>query len=155
MKSTDSEPETAFRERTYTAVAAFVDTNVLLYAISTVRDEADKSRVTRGILDRDDLVLSVQVLQEFYVQATRLTRLERISHESAVNLIESWLRFRVVDLTAPLVQQALQTTARWSISYWDAAIVEAARHAGCLEWLSEDLQDGMNFAGVTVRNPFA
>ena len=49
-----------------TVVAAFVDTNVLLYAASTVIDEAEKSATARAVLNRDDVVLSTQVLQEFY-----------------------------------------------------------------------------------------
>ena len=136
-------------------MAVFVDTNVLLYAVSTVPDEERKNDTARAILARDDLVLSAQVLQEFYVQATRATKPDRLAHETAVNLAESWLRFRIVETTVPLVQQALATAARWRISYWDAAIVEAARRGDCPEVLSEDLQAGMNFAGVTVRNPFA
>ena len=136
-------------------MAIFVDTNVLLYAVSTAPAEAAKGAAALAILDRDDLMLSTQVLQEFYVQATRSTRPDPIPHEAAVSLIESWLRFPVVETTVSLVQQALATAARWQVSYWDAAIVEAARHGGCPEVLSEDLQPGMDFAGVTVRNPFA
>ena len=136
-------------------MAVFVDTNVLLYAVSTAPDEGEKSRTARAILARDDLVLSVQVLQEFYVQATRTMKPDRLPHESAVSLVESWLRFRVVETSVSLVQQALATAARWRISYWDAAIIEAARRGDCRELFSEDLQNGMNFAGVTVRNPFA
>ena len=135
-------------------MSAFVDTNVLLYAVSTVRDEADKHVTALAILDRDDVVLSAQVLQEFYVQATRSAKADRLAHDTAVSLIESWLRFRVIETTVSLVQQALATAARWRISYWDAAIVEAARIGNCPMVLSEDLQPGMNFAGVTVRNPF-
>ncbi|MDD9980158.1 MAG: PIN domain-containing protein [Gammaproteobacteria bacterium] len=135
-------------------MAAFVDTNVLLYAASTAGDEAAKRLTARAILEREDLVLSVQVLQEFYVQATRPTKPDRIAHELAVTLIESWLRFRVIETTVPLVLHALATALRWRISYWDAAIVEAARIGGCTTLLSEDLQSGMNFAGVTVENPF-
>ncbi len=136
-------------------MADFVDTNVLLYAVSTVVEERGKREAARAILERDDLVLSAQVLQEFYVQATRSSKPDRLAHQSAVALIESWLRFRVVETTVPLVQQALATVARWRISYWDAAIVEAARIGRCPTVLSEDLQSGMNFAGVVVRNPFA
>ena len=135
-------------------MAAFVDTNVLLYGVSTARDEADKHVTALSILDRDDIVLSAQVLQEFYVQATRPTKTGPLAHDSAVSLIESWLRFRVIETTVPLVQQALATAARWRVSYWDAAIVEAARIGNCPVVLSEDLQPGMNFAGVTVQNPF-
>ena len=132
----------------------FIDTNVLLYAASTAGDETAKRLAARAILEREDLVLSVQVLQEFYVQATRPTKPDRLAHEPAVMLIESWLRFRVIETTVPLVLHALATALRWRISYWDAAIVEAARIGDCSTLLSEDLQPGMNFAGVTVENPF-
>ena len=67
----------------------FIDTNVLLYAVSTVRAERVKNRRALEILERDDLTLSVQVLQEFYVQATRPTKRLRLSHDHAVALIES------------------------------------------------------------------
>jgi len=70
-----------------------------------------------------------------------------------VALIESWLRFRVQENTVDVLRNALSTRARWDISYWNAAIVEAARAAGCDTLLSEDLQDGMDFAGVRVQNP--
>ena len=89
------------------------------------------------------------------MQATRATKPDRLAHEAAVALMESWLRYPVVGTTVSLVRQALATAARWRISYWDAAIVEAARTARCPRVLSEDLQSGMNFAGVMVRNPFA
>jgi predicted nucleic acid-binding protein len=132
----------------------FVDTNVLLYSVSKARDERDKNRRALAILDADDIALSVQVLQEFYVQATRSTKRDRLTHEQAVALVESWLRFRVQDVSIALLQNTLSTKVRWNISFWDAAIVEAARMTGCGVILSEDLQDGMNFAGVRVENPF-
>jgi predicted nucleic acid-binding protein len=133
----------------------FVDTNILLYAVSTAREEEAKSEKALAILDGEDLALSVQVLQEFYVQATRSTKMDRICHEQAVALIESWLRFRVEENTIELLRNALATKVRWKISYWNAAIVEAARMSGSSLLLSEDLQDGFDFAGVRVYNPFA
>jgi predicted nucleic acid-binding protein len=132
----------------------FVDTNVLLYAVSTAPDEQAKTARALAILDEDDLALSVQVLQEFYVQATRRNQSTPLSHDLAVALIDSWLRFRVQELSVGILQNALATRARWQISYWDAAIVEAARAAGCSTLLSEDLRDGMDFAGVRVESPF-
>ena len=134
---------------------AFVDTNVLLYAASTSDIEAGKSSIAKAVLDVEDLVLSTQVLQEFYVQATRPTRSDRLPREVAVALIESWLRFRVVETNVALILNAMSTRARWQLSYWDAAIVEAARSGGCSVLLTEDLQPGMDFAGVRVENPFA
>ena len=132
----------------------FVDTNILLYAVSKEPSEAKKNTVALALLDHDDLVLSVHVLQEFYVQSTRPTRPDPLTHTQASNLIESWLRFKVQDITADLLLAALSTRQQWKISYWDAAIIEAARAARCSEVLSEDLQHGMDFSGVNVRNPF-
>jgi predicted nucleic acid-binding protein len=132
----------------------FVDTNILLYSISKAREEKEKTVRALAILDAEDIALSVQVLQEFYVQATRSTRNDRLTHEQAVALIESWLRFQVEEISVALLQNSLSTKARWNISFWDAAIVESARSAGCVTILSEDLQHGMDFAGVRVQNPF-
>jgi predicted nucleic acid-binding protein len=111
----------------------FVDTNVLLYAVSTAPEERTKKARALAVLDDDDLALSVQVLQEFYVQATHRSREERLTHDQAVALIESWLRFQVEEISVSLLRAALVTARRWEISYWDAVIVEAARQAGCVD----------------------
>jgi predicted nucleic acid-binding protein len=132
----------------------FVDTNVLLYAISTAPEEQARHDRALHLLQADDLALSVQVLQEFYVQATRDSKATRITHDQALDLVESWLRFPVQENTVNLLRAALAAKLRWGISYWDAAIVEAARAAACAILLTEDLQHGMDFAGVRVENPF-
>jgi predicted nucleic acid-binding protein len=134
--------------------AEFVDTNVLLYAVSTDPSEQKKAQRARALLDRDDLALSVQVLQEFYVQATRSTKPDRLSHEQAAQLVEAFLRFPAQESTIGILKAALGTARRFRISYWDAAIVEAARAIGCSVVLSEDMADGQDFAGVRVKNPF-
>ena len=131
-----------------------IDTNVLLYAASTVPEEERKARIARELLDSGDLALSVQVLQEFYVQATRPGRSGRLSHEQAALLVEAWLRFRVLETTVALVREALDLRRRHRLSYWDAAIVEAARLLGCDTLLSEDLAHGRSYDGVRVVNPF-
>jgi len=132
----------------------FVDTNVLLYAVGRARDEEAKRAAALEILEDTDLALSVQVLQEFYVQATRTSRANPLTHEQATALIEAWLRYPVQETSLSLLRNALSTGSRWQISYWDAAIVEAARAADCPILLSEDLQHGMDFAGVRVVDPF-
>jgi predicted nucleic acid-binding protein len=133
----------------------FADTNVLLYAISTHRDERAKALTANEILDAGDLGLSVQVLQEFYVQSTRASRPEAISHELAVGLIEAWRRFPVQEITVGVMSAALATKSRFGMSYWDAAIIEACRALGCSVVLSEDLDPRTDFDGVRVENPFA
>lgn len=132
----------------------FVDTNVLLYAVSTAPRERAKANVARRLLEADDLALSVQVLQEFYVQATRPTKADRLKHEQAATLIESFIRFPVQEVTLPLMRAALDASRRFRISYWDAAIIEAGRSLGCRTILSEDLTDGRDYGGVVVENPF-
>jgi predicted nucleic acid-binding protein len=134
-------------------VGTFVDTNILLYAISTAEVEADKRDIARRVLLRTDLAFSVQVFQEFYVQATRPSA-GRMAPDVAIRLITSWTRFRVQEMTVDLMFAALATHRRFGISYWDAAIIEAARSLGCLEVLTEDLQDHQSFGGVCAVNPF-
>ena len=132
----------------------FIDTNVLLYAISRDPEERDKAKRANEILATRDLVLSVQVLQEFYVQATRKSRSDPLTHEQAVELVESFMRFPVVTITTELMLAAFAARRRFGMSYWDAAILEASRSIGCDVVLSEDLSDGEDYAGVRVENPF-
>jgi len=132
----------------------FADTNVLLYAISRDPAESEKAKCANELLSSRDLGLSAQVLQEFYVQATRESRVERLTHEQAVGLVESFRRFSIQDMTVGVMLAAISTHRRFRISYWDAAIVEAARSLGCEVVLSEDLSDGQDYAGVRVENPF-
>ena len=138
---------------TFTTVR-FVDTNILLYAISRDPAEQDKAKRANDILADRDLALSVQVLQEFYVQATRVSRRDAIGHAQAVRLIESFRRFPVQEITSGIMLAALETCRRFQLSYWDSAIIEASRKIGCAQVLSEDLNDGQDYAGVQVINPF-
>jgi predicted nucleic acid-binding protein len=133
----------------------FVDTNVLLYAVSREPQEQGKAETANEILAGRDLAVSSQVLQEFYVQATRADRADALSHDHAAGLVESFLRFAVQPITAAVVLRALATRVRFAISYWDAAILEASRALGCEVVLSEDLSDGQDYGGVRVVNPFA
>jgi len=126
----------------------------LLYAISRDPAEQDKAKRANDILADRDLALSVQVLQEFYVQATRASRPDPITHQQAVRLIESFRRFPVQDVTSAILMAALATRQRFQLSYWDSAIIEASRAMGCAEVLSEDLGDGQDYAGIRVINPF-
>lgn len=132
----------------------FVDTNVLLYAVSTAAGERTKAAIARELLDAADLALSVQVLQEFYVQATRTTKPDRLTHDQAATLVEAFLRFPVQEITLPLLKAAMESSRRFKVSYWDAAILEAARLLGCRTVLSEDLAEGQDYGGLVVVDPF-
>ncbi|HEY7934331.1 MAG TPA: PIN domain-containing protein [Solirubrobacteraceae bacterium] len=133
----------------------FVDTNVLLYAVSRHPDEQVKAQRANEILDGRDVALSVQVLQEFYFQATHDRRTYRLTHEQAVGTVRSFGAFPTQETTVALALAAMEARQRFNISYWDAAILEAARALGCAVVLSEDLSDGQDYAGVRVQNPFS
>jgi predicted nucleic acid-binding protein len=132
----------------------FVDTNVLLYTISRDPQEREKAALANELLASRDVGLSVQVLQEFYVQATRESRADRLTDEQAAALVDSFRRFPVQETTVGVALAAISTKQRFGISYWDAAILEAARALGCEVVVSEDLGDGQDYAGVRVENPF-
>jgi predicted nucleic acid-binding protein len=136
------------------SVPRFLDTNILLYSISRAPREADKRMIAELLLDTGNNALSVQVLQEFYVQATRPTRADALPHDIAAGLMRTWLRFRVQEITLPVMLGALEIKAAHRLSYWDAAIVSAARALGCREVLSEDMAHGREMEGVVVVNPF-
>ncbi|MBK5292327.1 MAG: PIN domain-containing protein [Acidobacteriia bacterium] len=116
----------------------FVDTKVLLYSLDTTAQHSRKAAVARTLLGSDDLAMSTQVLQEFYVQATRVTRSGAITHEQAVTLLKAFLRFPVQEITVRVLQSALVAKQKFGLSYWDAAVVEAARALGCGIILTED-----------------
>ena len=110
--------------------------------------------IARSLLYCRDIVLSVQVLQEFYVQATRPSRPNPLTHDEALARIRTWRRFPTVDITASLFDEALAIKARYQLSYWDSAIIAAAKQGNCSEVLSEDMNDGQDYGGVKVVNPF-
>jgi predicted nucleic acid-binding protein len=132
----------------------FLDTNILLYSISTDSKEHTKRDIAERLISERDNALSVQVLQEFYVQATRATRARPLPHGAAVGLIRAWLRFPVQSITLAVMGDALEIKAQNNLSYWDAAIVAAARALGCTQLYSEDMQHDREIGGVKIANPF-
>jgi predicted nucleic acid-binding protein len=132
----------------------FFDTNILLYSISTNPADAPKRERAIFLLARDDGALSVQVLQEFYVQATRPTRPQPLPHDAAVNLVAGWSRFRLQEINLFILNAALEIKAAHGFSYWDSVIIAAARALGCRELYSEDMSHGREVEGVTIVNPF-
>jgi len=133
----------------------FVDTNVLIYAVSTALEDEPKSSVALELLQRPDLALSVQVLQEFYVQATRANRPGALTHREAVLFATSLTRYRVQELSLRVMFLAFDYRERFGLSYWDAAIIAAARTSGCRTVYSEDFNPGQDYDGVRVTNPFS
>lgn len=133
----------------------FVDTNVFLY-LYDVGEPAKSRMATQAMrsLESGDVVLSTQVLQEFYWNATR--KLEpAVSPERAARVVAELATYLVVQIDVPLILAAIARSESGQIAMWDALIVESALSAGCERLLSEDLQHGHQFDGLRVENPFA
>ena len=106
----------------------FVDTNVLIYAVSTADEEAAKRNQALNVLAARDLALSVQVLQEFYVQSTRESRPGALSRYEAASFVESLQRFRVQAVTMGVLRAAFSFRERFRLSYWDSAHSRGRAH---------------------------
>ena len=132
----------------------FVDTNVLLYASSLLPEDIGKRSRAREIMAEPDIAVSVQVLQEFYHQATRPTRPGRLSHSDAMKFIEPLLTEPVQPVTFDLFRAGVSISDRYMLSYWDGAILAAARALGCDAVYSEDLSSDQDYGGLRVINPF-
>jgi predicted nucleic acid-binding protein len=95
----------------------------------------------------------MQVLQELYVVATR--KLDApMSRDQAREVISLYATWQLVGADVPLILAASELDEAHSVSFWDALIVEAARRAGAARLVTEDLQDGRDFDGVRVEDPF-
>jgi predicted nucleic acid-binding protein len=131
----------------------FVDSNVLLYYV----DPANKEKAEASARWLDALWragtgrLSWQVLHEFYWNAVRKLRMEPAS---ARGVVEDLGRWRPVEATLGLVQDAWKWMDESQLLYWDALIVAAARRAGARYLLSEDFQAGRRYQDIEVLKPF-
>lgn len=132
---------------------AFLDTNVLVYAIDG--SDPAKHRIAQELIVRraDDLVVSAQVLSELYAVITRKFR-DSITPEQAASFVNRISDLPVLAIDADLVRDAIRLSRDAQLSYWDALIVAAARHAACDVVLTEDLSHGSTVAGVRIENPF-
>ena len=132
---------------------SFVDTSILIYAGSNAPEDQLKRATARTLLVQPDIGFSAQVLQEFYVAATGKKRLS-MTHDEAVAVLTALAAYPVVPITRDLVLADIDLKQRFLISYWDAAILAAAKALGCQTVYSEDLNHGQDYDGVRVENPF-
>jgi len=134
----------------------FVDSNVLLYAYDPsagVRHVAARGLMSRLGRARSG-ALSVQVLQEFYVNATGKIA-KRLDPGDAARRVQTLSRWAVHSPMAGDVLASIAISRENQISFWDAMIVRSAAALGCPVLWTEDLNAGQTIAGVLIRNPFA
>lgn len=136
------------------APRTFVDTNVLVYRLDV--GEPIKRARAREVIDQlaGRMVISTQVLGEFFVTITRKMQ-PATPAGLAADMVADLSRQPVVRTDAQLVRAAIETSQRSQISYWDALIVEAAVTGGCSRILTEDLGAGSVIRGVEIVDPFA
>ena len=131
----------------------FVDTNIWVYAVDTA-DPTKRQRALEAVAPAPgrDLVVSTQVLTEFYAVVTRKLAVP-VPPDDAEAMVRQLMALPVVAIDASLVASAIAGSREWQISIWDALIVRAAEIAGCRRVLSEDLADGRTYGSVIVENP--
>lgn len=132
----------------------FVDTNVLIYAALASQEDAEKRQKAREVLKTPDLALSVQVLQEFYWQATHPARTGRLPHTEAMAFLRLFRHKPLQPMTREVFENAVVISERFRITYWDGAILAAAHSLGCDAVYSEDLSVTQAYDGLQVINPF-
>jgi len=131
-----------------------LDTNVLAYAEDV--NGAPKRRIALDLLQRlppESTLIAVQALAELF---SVLVKKAGCSRERARDAVNSWsVSYPLIDTSSSAVLLATELTVRHQLGWWDAVILSTAAEARCRIFLSEDLQEGFTWSGVTVINPFA
>jgi len=133
----------------------FLDTNIVVYGYD--RTAAAKHEIAKAILidlwNSGHGMVSTQVLQEFFVSATRKIP-KTLSAKEARGIVADFLGWEVVVVNGERILEAIEIHEKHRFSFWDSMILSAAISGGAGILYTEDLQNGFAIGGVTVRNPF-
>ncbi len=153
MLPTDIPEDARGSGRICTMSKIFLDTNVLVYACD--QDEPGKRDAARELLRNHDehtsFCISTQILQEFYVAATRKLNIEPLK---AKGIIYSFRHMETTMVDPEDINRAIDGNILWQVSFWDALVIVTAQKLNCKTLLTEDLNDGQMFDSVRVVNPF-
>jgi predicted nucleic acid-binding protein len=133
----------------------FVDTNILIYAHDTSAGQKHSraKELLRDLWQSGEGCLSIQVLQEFYVNLTRKVA-KPLSAEAAAQIIADLSAWEVHCPSMEDVLDAIHLQNRYQLSFWDAMIVASALQMGCQRLWSEDLNPGQVYGRVELQSPF-
>jgi predicted nucleic acid-binding protein len=135
--------------------AVFLDSNILIYAATGKYAESLKYEIAREIIATRSIVLSAQVMGEFYKNVRNPRDMRKpLSFEEAMEWINSFQELPLVETDRTLVKDAILLTERYRLNYWDGAILAAANRHGVTTLFSEDLNHGQFYGSVQVENPF-
>ncbi|KAB2850584.1 MAG: PIN domain-containing protein [Hyphomicrobiaceae bacterium] len=134
------------------SVDRLLDTNVLVYAVSSAPEDSSKQNAALSLLE-EPFGISGQILQEFYVNVTRKIRI-KLQAEEALAWVEMLSLQPCVPIDADIVKRGVELSERHRISYWDGAIVAAAEVLGAKTLFTEDLAHERRYGSVQAINPF-
>jgi len=130
-----------------------LDTNILIYLQEGL--DAKKHKLSQKLFEKlaneNVIVLSTQVLQEFFVAMTRKLNHDPITVKQILLLFE---KFEIVTIQFQMVMQAIDISVLNKLSFWDSLIITAAEVSNCKVIYSEDLNPGQKIKGITIVNPF-
>lgn len=130
----------------------FIDTNILVYCLD--KHDPQRRERARALLKKVALdcsgVISTQILQEFYVAATRKLKVEPLQ---AKEMVHAFSNLETVLITPEIIRNAVDCSILRKISFWDALVVAAAESAACETLWTEDLNEGQIIKGVKIENP--
>ena len=131
---------------------SFLDTNILIYQMDN-RDVVKQKKcreLVRALVLRHEAVISTQILQEFYVACTAKLKVKPILVKG---MIHGFQNMEVVTVGADLINEAIDTSIQYQISFWDSIVVVSAESAKCQYLITEDLNEGQVIRNVKIQNP--
>lgn len=131
----------------------FLDTNILVYCLDShdPQKQATCRDLLRSLQAGNQAVISTQVLQEFYVAATRKLDVEPLA---AKQVLQGFRNLETVVVNPALVEEAIDCSILHQLSFWDGLVIASAASAGCEVLMTEDLNSGQVIRGVRIQNPF-
>jgi predicted nucleic acid-binding protein len=131
---------------------SFLDTNILIYQMDS-RDAVKQKKcreVVRALVLRHEAVISTQILQEFYVACTAKLKIKPILVKG---MMHGFQNMEVVTVGADLINEAIDTSVQYQISFWDSLVAVSAESAKCQYLITEDLNEGQVIRNVKIQNP--
>ncbi len=130
----------------------FIDTNVLIYQLDN-RDKGKQKKcrdLVKSLVTNREAVISTQVLQEFYVACTTKLKIKPILVKGIMHGFEN---MEVVSIGTELINEAIDTSIQYKLSFWDSLVVVSAESAKCQFLYTEDLNEGQIIRNVKIQNP--
>jgi predicted nucleic acid-binding protein len=132
----------------------FLDANILVYAqdAGTPEKRIKSRNIITTLADSGNGVISTQVMQEFFVAATRKLGVDPLAVKG---VLKTFAVFEIIQVSVALIHDAIDCSILNRLSFWDSLILATAASAGCSTVFSEDLNSGQTVLGVKIHNPLA